>query len=115
MGGAPGIEGVELNGDDAAVAGDEEIDAVGCEMRLYALLDALVVLHKLRAYGGLVTCQLFKVAHAEVLGDGGQLAVAHEAPELPLRALHNVVVPPATICNVFPLRQTVTLVIAPML
>ena len=92
---APGVKRVQLYGDDAAVACDEEVDAVGGEVRLDAVFDAVVVIHQFLKNGGLVAQKLLEHVDAEVLGDGCQLALADKPPELPLRPLDNVFVPPA--------------------
>ena len=71
------------------------------------MLDRIVVLNKLFAYRILRARQLVKVADAEVLRDGRELAVAYKTSELPLRSFHHVVVPSASQrrhCNGSPLR-----------
>ena len=90
----PCVEGVELDCHHAAVAADEKIDAIRHEMWLYAMFDAFVVLHKFFANGFLIARKFFKITDAEILRDSGQIAVAHEASELPLRTLYQVIIPP---------------------
>ncbi len=63
-------------------------------MGLYAMFDAFVVLHKFFANGFLITRKFFKITDAEILRNSRQIAVAHEASELPLRTLDQVIIPP---------------------